>query len=175
MPVVSEAEIQAAIDRAIAPFDPSRDENPFSIQDDLQTIMNDLVGIIRTGDEMRAALEKIEALKERMSRVHAMGGRGYNPGWHLALDLPKQVLVSESVARAALAREESRGGHTRNDFPVMSPDWRQVNLICRVSNGQIDVTKQPVPTIPLELIQLFDVAELKKYMTIEELTSVGMA
>ncbi len=175
LPVVSEAEIQAAMARAIAPFDPLRDENPFSIQDDLQTIMNDLVGIIRTGDEMRAALVKIEALKERMTRVHAMGDRGYNPGWHLALDLPKQVLVSESVAKAALAREESRGGHTRNDFPVMSPDWRQVNLICRVCDDQIDVTKQPVPTIPLELIQLFDAAELKKYMTIEELTSVGMA
>ena len=175
LPVVSEAEIQVAMTRATAPFDPSRDENPFSIQDDLQTVMNDLVGIIRTGDEMRAALEKIEALKVRISRVHAMGDRGYNPGWHLALDLPKQVLVSESVAKAALAREESRGGHTRNDFPVMSPDWRQVNLICRVSDDQIDVTKQPVPTIPLELIQLFDAAELKKYMTIEELTSVGMA
>ena len=175
VPVVPEAEIQVAMARAIAPFDPSRDENPFSIQDELQTIMNDLVGIIRTGDEMRAALEKIEALKERISRVHAMGGRGYNPGWHLALDLPKQVLVSESVAKAALAREESRGGHTRNDFPVMSPDWRQVNLICRISDDQIDVTKQAVPTIPLELITLFDAAELKKYMTIEELTSVGMA
>ena len=151
------------------------DENPFAIQDELQTIMNELVGIIRTGDEMRAALEKIEGLKVRIGRAHAMGGREYNPGWHLALDLPKQILVSECVAKAALAREESRGGHTRNDFPVMSPEWRQVNLICRISDNQIDVTQQPVPTIPIELITLFDAAELKKYMTTEELTSVGMA
>jgi succinate dehydrogenase / fumarate reductase flavoprotein subunit len=174
-PALSEDEISLAMQRALEPFDASRDENPFAIQDELQTIMNDLVGIIRTGDEMRAALEKIEGLKVRIGRAHAMGGRDYNPGWHLALDLPKQILVSECVAKAALAREESRGGHTRNDFPVMSPDWRQVNLICRISDNQIDVTKQAVPTIPVELITLFDAAELKKYMTIEELTSVGMA
>jgi succinate dehydrogenase / fumarate reductase flavoprotein subunit len=174
-PALSEDEISLAMQRALEPFDASRDENPFTIQDELQTIMNDLVGIIRTGDEMRAALEKIEGLKVRIGRAHAMGGRDYNPGWHLALDLPKQILVSECVAKAALAREESRGGHTRNDFPVMSPDWRQVNLICRISDNQIDVTKQPVPTIPVELITLFDAAELKKYMTTEELTSVGMA
>ena len=174
-PALSEDEISLAMQRALEPFDASRDENPFTIQDELQTIMNDLVGIIRTGDEMRAALEKIEGLKVRIGRAHAMGGRDYNPGWHLALDLPKQILVSECVAKAALAREESRGGHTRNDFPVMSPDWRQVNLICRISDNQIDVTKQAVPTIPVELITLFDAAELKKYMTIEELTSVGMA
>ena len=174
-PALSEDEISLAMERALEPFDASRDENPFKIQDELQTIMNDLVGIIRTGDEMRAALEKIEGLKVRIGRAHAMGGRDYNPGWHLALDLPKQILVSECVAKAALAREESRGGHTRNDFPVMSPDWRQVNLICRISDNQIDVTKQAVPTIPVELITLFDAAELKKYMTIEELTSVGMA
>ncbi|CAB4964953.1 MAG: fumarate reductase/succinate dehydrogenase flavoprotein subunit [Actinobacteria bacterium] len=174
-PALSEDEISLAMERALEPFDASRDENPFKIQDELQTIMNDLVGIIRTGDEMRAALEKIEGLKVRIGRAHAMGGRDYNPGWHLALDLPKQILVSECVAKAALAREESRGGHTRNDFPVMSPDWRQVNLICRISDNQIDVTKQAVPTIPVELITLFDAAELKKYMTTEELTSVGMA
>ena len=174
-PSLSEAEIEVAMARALEPFDATRDENPFAIQDELQTIMNELVGIIRTGDEMRAALEKIEGLKVRIGRAHAMGGREYNPGWHLALDLPKQILVSECVAKAALAREESRGGHTRNDFPVMSPDWRQVNLICRISDNQIDVTKQPVPTIPIELIKLFDAAELKKYMTTEELTSVGMA
>ena len=172
---LTDAEINAATEWALAPFDASRDENPFTIQAELQMIMNDLVGIIRDGDEMRDALAKIDALKPRIARAKASGGREYNPGWHLALDLPKQILVSECIARAALTREESRGGHTRNDFPVMDPEWRKVNLVCSLNDGQLEITKKALPSIPKELISLFDPAELKKYMTIEELDAVGMA
>ena len=172
---LTDAEINAATEWALAPFDASRDENPFTIQAELQMIMNDLVGIIRDGDEMREALAKIEALKPRIARAKASGGREYNPGWHLALDLPKQILVSECIARAALTREESRGGHTRNDFPVMDPEWRKVNLVCSLKDGKLEITKKALPSIPKELITLFDPAELKKYMTIEELDAVGMA
>ena len=172
---LTDAEIAAASEWALAPFDASRDENPFTIQAELQMIMNDLVGIIRDGDEMRDALAKIDALKPRIARAKASGGREYNPGWHLALDLPKQILVSECIARAALTREESRGGHTRNDFPVMDPEWRKVNLVCSLNDGQLEITKKALPSIPKELISLFDPAELKKYMTIEELDAVGMA
>jgi succinate dehydrogenase / fumarate reductase, flavoprotein subunit len=172
---LTDAEINAATEWALAPFDASRDENPFTIQAELQMIMNDLVGIIRDGDEMREALAKIEALKPRIARAKASGGREYNPGWHLALDLPKQILVSECIARAALTREESRGGHTRNDFPVMDPEWRKVNLVCSLNDGKLEITKKALPSIPKELITLFDPAELKKYMTIEELDAVGMA
>jgi len=172
---LTDAEIAAASEWALGPFDASRDENPFTIQAELQMIMNDLVGIIRDGDEMRDALAKIDALKTRITRAKASGGREYNPGWHLALDLPKQILVSECIARAALTREESRGGHTRNDFPKMDPEWRKVNLVCSLKDGKLDVQKKALPSIPKELIELFDPVELSKYMTTEELNAVGMA
>jgi succinate dehydrogenase / fumarate reductase flavoprotein subunit len=172
---LTDAEIAAASEWALGPFDASRDENPFTIQAELQMIMNDLVGIIRDGDEMRDALAKIDALKTRITRAKASGGREYNPGWHLALDLPKQILVSECIARAALNREESRGGHTRNDFPKMDPEWRKVNLVCSLKDGKLDVQKKALPNIPKELIELFDPVELSKYMTTEELNAVGMA
>jgi succinate dehydrogenase / fumarate reductase, flavoprotein subunit len=96
----------------------------------------------------------------------------FNPGWHLALDLKNLLLISEAVAKAALIREESRGGHTREDFPGMNPEWRQVNLICRNEGDDVVVTKQPLPTIPTELLSLFDLSELKKYMTEAELTAL---
>jgi succinate dehydrogenase / fumarate reductase flavoprotein subunit len=172
---LTDAEIAAASAWALEPFDASRDENPFTIQAELQMIMNDLVGIIRDGDEMRDALAKIDALKPRIARAKASGGREYNPGWHLALDLPKQILVSECIARAALTREESRGGHTRNDFAKMDPEWRKVNLVCSLKDGKLDVQKKALPSIPKELIELFDPVELSKYMTTEELNAVGMA
>ena len=172
---LTDAEIAAASAWALEPFDASRDENPFTIQAELQMIMNDLVGIIRDGDEMRDALAKIDALKTRITRAKASGGREYNPGWHLALDLPKQILVSECIARAALTREESRGGHTRNDFAKMDPEWRKVNLVCSLKDGKLDVQKKALPSIPKELIELFDPVELSKYMTAEELNAVGMA
>ena len=172
---LTDAEIDAATAWALEPFDASRDENPFTIQAELQMIMNDLVGIIRDGAEMNEALAKIDALKPRIARAKASGGREYNPGWHLALDLPKQILVSECIARAALTREESRGGHTRNDFPKMDPEWRKVNLVCSLKDGKLDIQKKSLPSIPQELISLFDPEELKKYMTIEELNAVGMA
>ena len=92
--------------------------------------MNDLVGIIRRAEEIENALGQLEKFRERAAAVTAAGGRAYNPGWHLALDLRNMLLVSECIARAALEREESRGGHTRDDFPQMSPQWRKVNLIC---------------------------------------------
>ena len=108
----------------------------------------------------------------RARNVTVEGHRQFNPGWHLALDLANMLLVSECVAKAALMREESRGGHTREDFPVMSPEWRQMNLICRVDGDEVDVTKQPLPVMPDELLGLFERDELDKYMTEPELTSL---
>ena len=171
-PSVQESEIEAAISVALLPFSDREPENPFTIQDELQEVMNSLVGIIRNGAEIRAALVKLDELKVRAAKVKASGGREYNPGWHLSLDLQKQILVSQCVAKAALIREESRGGHTRDDFPAMDPNWRKVNLICRLADGEVDVQKQDLPTIPAELLSLFEVSELTKYMTAEELVSM---
>jgi succinate dehydrogenase / fumarate reductase flavoprotein subunit len=97
------------------------------------------------------------------------GHRQFNPGWHLALDLRNMLAVSECVALAALVREESRGGHTRDDFPGMDPAWRRVNLICAEDDDEITVVKQPMPTMRDDLLSLFKRDELSKYLTPEEL------
>jgi succinate dehydrogenase / fumarate reductase, flavoprotein subunit len=175
-PQVVEADVAAAADDALAPFGRTGGENPYTLHAELQQTMNELVGIIRTRVEVEEALQRLEKLKERAGSVSVAGGREFNPGWHLALDLQNMLLVSECVARAALQREESRGGHTRDDFPQMSPTWRMVNLICSVDDeGHVEVVQQPLPTIPTELLSLFETSELSKYMTAEELTGLPAA
>ncbi|HEV7212478.1 MAG TPA: fumarate reductase/succinate dehydrogenase flavoprotein subunit [Blastococcus sp.] len=142
---------------ALAPFEREGGENPYTVQHDLQQTMHDLVGIIRTAAEVEQALERIEALKERVAHLSVEGHRQYNPGWHLALDLPHMLTVSEAVARAALERQESRGGHTRDDFPGPDPEWGKTNLICtRAPDGSITVTRKPLPQMPAELAEIFE-------------------
>jgi succinate dehydrogenase / fumarate reductase, flavoprotein subunit len=105
--------------------------------------------------------------------VSAPGERAYNPGWHLALDLRNMLLVAECVAQAALERKESRGGHTREDYPSMSPEWRKVNLVCSAgADGNVTLRRQLMVPMRTELLELFDVGELKKYMTEEELAGL---
>ena len=174
VPKASDATLDAAGKAALKPFEGDGTENPYTVHQELQTSMNDLVGIIRVAGEVEQALVKLEELKQRAAKVTVEGHRQFNPGWHLAIDLRNMLLISEAVAKAALIREESRGGHTRDDFPGMNPEWRKVNLVCRkVDNGDgtssISVEKQPLPVMPVELLSLFDRAELKKYMTEEEL------
>jgi succinate dehydrogenase / fumarate reductase flavoprotein subunit len=134
--------------------------------------MQDLVGIIRRRQELEDSLKRLADLKERAANVTATGGRRYNPGWHLALDLRNMLVVSECTARAALEREESRGGHTREDFPKMDPTWRKVNLVCSLINGELKLTTQPLPRMRPELLALFDRTELAKYLTEEELADL---
>ncbi len=171
-PQVSEADVDAAATAALAPFRTEGGENPYTLHTELQQVMNDLVGIIRTEAEMQAALGKLEGLKARSKALTVEGHRQFNPGWHLALDLQNMLLVSECIARAALERQESRGGHTRDDYPGMSPTWRQVNLICSVEGDGVRVDHQPLPTMPDELLGLFDRSELGKYLTQEELVGL---
>jgi succinate dehydrogenase / fumarate reductase flavoprotein subunit len=142
---------------ALAPFEREGGENPYTVQHDLQQTMHDLVGIIRTAPEMEQALERIAELKKRVSNLSVEGHRQYNPGWHLALDLPHMLTVSECIARAALEREESRGGHTRDDFPAADPEWGKLNLVCsRLPDGSVSVTRQPLPQMPPELAEIFE-------------------
>ena len=131
-PKVDPATVDDAAAAALAPFEVEGGDNPYAVQQDLQQVMNDLVGIIRTADEMRQALARLEQLTERARRASVEGHRQYNPGWHLALDLPNLLLVSQCIARAALERTESRGGHTRDDFPQTDPEWGKVNLVLRL-------------------------------------------
>ncbi|SDG90426.1 succinate dehydrogenase / fumarate reductase flavoprotein subunit [Sinosporangium album] len=169
-PAVSEESVVTAHEEAVAPLQRTG-ENPYELHQELQRSMNELVGIIRNSKEVSEALGMIEKLRARAKNVGAAGTRIYNPGWHLALDLRNMLLVSECVARAAIIREESRGGHTRDDFPVMSPEWRRKLLVCSASSdgSEVNVEEQAQPSMRDDLIVLFDRDELKKYLTEEEL------
>ncbi|HSY16360.1 MAG TPA: fumarate reductase/succinate dehydrogenase flavoprotein subunit [Jatrophihabitantaceae bacterium] len=173
LPSADRAQVEAAAQRALAPFEVEGGENPYTLHQELQQTMNDLVGIIRKAPEIQQALDKLAQLKERAGRLSVEGHRQFNPGWHLALDLGNMLLVSECVAKAALLREESRGGHTRDDFPRMEPSWRQVNLICATAasagRDSITVTRQQMPDMRADLIALFERDELAKYLTGDEL------
>jgi succinate dehydrogenase / fumarate reductase flavoprotein subunit len=159
-PSVDPVDVKAAEASALAPFDPAEgaSENPYTIQQDLQQSMNDLVGIIRTAEELARSLEEIERLKERARRMVVEGHRQYNPGWHLALDLRNMLLVSECIARAALQRQESRGGHTRDDFPLPTEEWGGKNLVASLdaSGDGVDLAERPLPVMPDELKSFFD-------------------
>ncbi|MFB9834856.1 fumarate reductase/succinate dehydrogenase flavoprotein subunit [Actinoallomurus acaciae] len=166
---VPESEVEAAMAEALAPYEREGGENPYAVHQELQQTMNDLVGIIRREGELEQAIEALGKLRERVGSVSVEGGRGYHPGWHLALDLRNMVLVSECVARAALERQESRGGHTRDDYPQMSAEWRKLNLVCRSSDGTVELKRQDMEPMREDLIGLFDRDELKKYLTEDEL------
>jgi len=154
---VAEDALTEAARAALAPFDRDGGENPYTVQHDLQQTMHDLVGIIRTRAEVEQALERIAVLRERVANLSVEGHRQYNPGWHLALDLPHMLVVSECIARAALEREESRGGHTRDDFPAADPEWGKINLICALSpDGDVTIRRQPLPTMPGDLAEIFE-------------------
>jgi succinate dehydrogenase / fumarate reductase flavoprotein subunit len=169
-PKPSKVDVAAAAEVALAPLVNEGGENPYTLQQDLQAVMGDLVGIIRREGELSDALKKLQELRVRVANVSASGGRRYNPGWHLAIDLRNMLVVSECTAKAALEREESRGGHTREDFPKMSPEWRRVNLVCSLEEtGEVHLERKPVPRMRDELFNLFDRSELAKYLTEEEL------
>ncbi|MER6358003.1 fumarate reductase/succinate dehydrogenase flavoprotein subunit [Streptomyces sp. NPDC001634] len=193
-PAVDDNQVDSAAAEALRPFsaegpvpgedvqEPSRPpENPYTLHQELQLTMNDLVGIIRRESEMQQALKKLADLRVRARRAGVEGHRQFNPGWHLALDLRNMLLVSECVARAALERTESRGGHTREDFPTMDRTWRRVNLLCRLTDptgglaatdpvrGQIALTRETTEPIRPDLLALFEKEELVKYLAEEEL------
>jgi succinate dehydrogenase / fumarate reductase, flavoprotein subunit len=171
-PVPDEGQIAEAAVEAVAPLERPDGENPYTVHAEVQDTMSTLVGIIRTADEIKSALSELEKLRERAGRVGAAGGSAYNPGWHLALDMRNIMLIAECVAYAALERQESRGGHTRDDFPGMNPEWRKINLVCALDGDRITLARQPLPKMRDDLIALFDRSELKKYLTDEELAAL---
>jgi succinate dehydrogenase / fumarate reductase flavoprotein subunit len=170
---VSDETIHAAAAKIQAPFDRQGGENSYSLHAELQEVTHNLVGIIRTGAELKEAIAKIADIRKRSANVAVTGGRKFNPGFHLAFDLDNMLLVAESTAKSADSREESRGGHTRDDFPGMSNEWRQVNHISSFDGEKVNVRKQALPPMPKELFELFDVHELEKYMTPDEVAKGG--
>jgi succinate dehydrogenase / fumarate reductase flavoprotein subunit len=168
-PRASDADLEAAKAEAVAPLERSGGENPYTVHSEVQQTMSDLVGIIRKEDDIKEALAELEKLRARAANVSAEGGPAYNPGWHLALDLRNILLIADCVAEAALERQESRGGHTRDDFPGMSPEWRKVNLIAVLDGDHVALKKQPMMPMRSDLLALFDRGELAKYYTDAEL------
>jgi succinate dehydrogenase / fumarate reductase flavoprotein subunit len=172
---VPPATVNAAVETALAPLNRGDGgENPYTLHSELQQTMNDLVGIIRRKGELEESLGRLAELKERVKKVGVGGGRRYNPGWHLALDLRNMLTVSECTAKAALEREESRGGHTREDFPKMEPEWRRVNLVCSLDGEDVRLDRKPLPEMRADLVALFDPVELSKYLTEEELAKIDV-
>jgi succinate dehydrogenase flavoprotein subunit len=153
---VDDGQVAAITRDVLAPFERTGGENPYTIQRDLQEMMQSLVGIIRTEPELKEAVQRLEALKERARRVRVEGGRVYNPGWHLALDLASLLTVSEAVTLAALERRESRGGHTREDYPKPDGHFASMNVVIRQSSGRMTVTQEPLPQLPEELKKLLE-------------------
>jgi succinate dehydrogenase / fumarate reductase flavoprotein subunit len=162
-PSIDSGQIQAVIDEAEAPFAREGGDNPYDIQHELQETMQSLVGIIRTGPELEEALVKLEEFKGRVAKLSVKGGKVYNPGWNLATDLPSMVTTSIAVAQGALNRKESRGGHTREDYPLPDPELGKVNFVQRQTAehgylAPITVNPEPLPEMPAEMRALLEEA-----------------
>jgi succinate dehydrogenase / fumarate reductase, flavoprotein subunit len=156
-PTVDGGATAEAAARVLAPFESTGKENAYTLHKELQDLMQAKVGIIRNEADMQEALQGVHELAERAAQVHVEGGREYNPGWHLALDLEHMLTVAEDITLAALERKESRGGHTRDDFPGPSAEFGKVNVVGRrAADGQITVTQEPLPVMPDELERLFE-------------------
>ena len=151
LPPVGE-EVEAARGAALVPFE-AGDENPYHLHQELQEIMEAHVSIVREGAELETGIAKLEALQARLTGLHASGGRDYNPGWHLCLDLHNMILTSLAVACAGLERTESRGAHTRIDHPDYDEELGRVNLIIRQSAGGMVVVRAPLPEMPSDLAE----------------------
>src|SRR6188474_2544175 len=154
---IDDGAVESAARRAVAVFEGDGAENPYRIQQELQEMMQDQVGIVRREGEMKGALEGLAKLRERGKRVKVPGNREFNPGWHTALDLPNLFTVSEAVARCALERKESRGAHFREDFPDKDPAWGKLNLVVRkAKDGAMQVDRIPLPEMPAELKRVIE-------------------
>jgi succinate dehydrogenase / fumarate reductase flavoprotein subunit len=151
---IDDAQVDASARAMLAPFEGEGRENPYTVHADLQDTMQSLVGIIRTDAELTRAIQTLDDLGQRLARVTVEGNRQFNPGWHLALDLRSMLTISTAVARSALTRQESRGGHTRDDYPKTDAEWGKKNVVTRKQGGELRITTEPLPQIPEELRQL---------------------
>ena len=155
---IDQEEIERVIEETLEPLERKEGENPANVVEDLRIMMQNKVGIIRTRDLLLEALDDLDALEDRAKKTSATGGRVYNPGWHQALEIRAMIDVSRMCALSALNREESRGGHTREDFP--NPDkthWGKVNSrIVIGDDGSMEIDYTTYPPIPKELKTLLD-------------------
>ena len=155
---IDAAEVEGIARRSLECFERGADaEGPYHVQHDLQTMMQDHVGIVRKESEMQEALVKLIALRKRAEKVGAVGNREYNPAWHTAMDLGNLITISEAIARSAIDRKESRGGHFRDDFPEKDPAAAKFNIVVRKgADGAMHLTREPIPPLTQEMAQIIE-------------------
>jgi succinate dehydrogenase / fumarate reductase flavoprotein subunit len=150
-PSIDSTQIGEAEREMLAPFERQKGESPYAVHSDLQQIMQILVGIYRNEEDLKSALQSIAQMRERMQKLNIGGSRMFNPGWHLCADLKSMLTVSEAVTRSAIARRESRGAHSRLDYPNLDANWgKQNNIILRRGN-EMTLRQQSIAEMPAEL------------------------
>jgi succinate dehydrogenase / fumarate reductase flavoprotein subunit len=148
------AQIEQAEKELLAPFSNSGTESPYAVHRDLQEVMQNLVGIYRTEEDLKRALVELDKLKARAAKASVEGSRLFNPGWHLSYDLKAMLIVSEAVTHSALARTESRGAHSRIEYPTLDPVWEKKHNIISWEAGVMKRRESPVEELPEELKQI---------------------
>jgi succinate dehydrogenase / fumarate reductase flavoprotein subunit len=159
-PKLDSEEIEAASREALAPFNRAEGPNPFALHEDLKDKMQTLVGIIRVEADLKKALENLGRLNEATERVKVDGNRHYNAAWHQSFDMRNMLIVSEAMARAALLRRESRGGHAREDFPEMDKGhFSKLNIVSKMTPSGMEAREEPLPDVPAEIKQVLEEKE----------------
>ena len=153
-PAIASADVEAAERAALEPFQRGEGENPYTLHRDLQVLMQNLVGIFRTKEDLEEALGELEKLKSRCARVSVEGSRLFNPGWHLALELQSMLTIAEAVTKSAQMREESRGAHSRIDFPKTDAAWGKKNILVQREGSAMTLREQATAALPPELEQI---------------------
>ncbi|HUR36782.1 MAG TPA: FAD-binding protein, partial [Terriglobales bacterium] len=153
-PNIKDSDVAAAEREMLEPFERTEGESPYTVHHDLQQTMQKLVGIFRVESDLKEALTELEKFKARAAKVRVEGSRMFNPGWHLARDLQSMLRVTEAVTRSALVRQESRGAHSRIDFPNYDPTWEKQNNVIRRDGEKMDLRQEPVRELPPELKQI---------------------
>lgn len=154
---IDDSAIEEAVKEMLQPFENPQGENPYTIHQALQDAMGEYVGVFRTKEKISEGIEELEILKERAVTLKIEGSRIYNPGWHLCKDLKSMLIVSEALARCALQREESRGAHSRVDFPGYDDEkWGKVNSVISKDNGNMKISTSPLAEMPAELKSIVD-------------------
>ena len=159
LPGLDDGEIDEATREALAPFERAEGPNPFLLHEDLKDKMQIFVNIIRTADDLSTGIAHLERLKDEAGRMKVEDNRHYNAGWHQSIDMRNMLIVSEAMARAALARKESRGGHARDDFPEMDKRFAKVNIVSRKTPSGMEVAEAPLQAPPPEIQAILDEKE----------------
>jgi len=154
LPAIDSSQIEEAAQQMLAPFERPVGDSPYVLHDDLQSVMQSLVGIFRDEQDLRRALSELDGLEARAARVRVEGSRLFNPGWHLAWDLHSMLTVAEAVTRSALARRESRGAHSRIDYPGLDDAWGKKHNVVVKKGGTMTLVETPVLEMPDDLKQL---------------------